>query len=167
MNDPLTVEGVPALIHDYFKARLATPHVQLDIEVDLNSDHPKPPGIRSWLGTEDVDGPATEFDQRISRCNELTNYALLWGSAPDDAHLIHGSMHGRFDGNQRIRHSWLVLRRGDVRLVWEPITALWHNMDAWYEYARAWDEREYVKRQVQQMTLATRHFGPWHESRYP
>jgi hypothetical protein len=138
---------------------------KLHMEVSSNGELA---GVKDLLGTAFANGErSVRFEDRLTRCNELTNFALVFGEAPDACRLIHGSMHGRFEGNQRIAHSWLILRTVHADLVWEPATALWHMKDEWYKYARAWDEREYTKAQATQLTRATEHYGPWHESRYP
>lgn len=125
-------------------------------------------GIKDFLGTTRANGePSIRFEDRITRCNELANFALLFGDAPDHCRLIHGSMHGPFDGNERMRHAWLLLRTEHAELAWEPTTSLWHIKEEWYAYARVWEEREYVKRQAQTLMNRTGHYGPWHESRYP
>lgn len=138
------------------------------VDVEILDKDGSPPGIRDYCGTDLVGGePANVFEDRLTRCNELTNYALLFGSAPDGTRLVHGSIHGRYEGNERIQHSWLIVRTDMGQLVWEPITHLWYDKEAWYEYARAWEEREYAKRQAEILTAQSGHYGPWHESRYP
>lgn len=138
----------------------------VDVEV-LDKDQ-SPMGIRDYCGTERVgDEPADVFKDRLTRCNELTNYALLWGDAPEATRLVHGSIHGPYEGTERIQHSWLVTKTSRGELVWEPITHLWYDKEAWYAYARAWDEREYTRRQTWELTMSSGHYGPWHESRYP
>lgn len=136
----------------------------IDVEV-IGEDAPY--GVRDFCGTERVDNDTQVFDNRLTRCNELTNYAMLWGDAPAGARLIHGSIHGRYEGNERIQHSWLIIRTSRGEMVWEPITHLWYDKEAWYDYARAWEEREYTAASVKALTKSSGHYGPWHESSYP
>lgn len=125
-----------------------------------------PLGIRHLLGTEIVgEDPADTFEKRSGRCFELSAYAIAYGTAPTKANLVHGSMHGPFEGNQRISHAWLVLP-GD--LVWEPYSACVYDKDAWYKSSRAWDEVSYTQMQARINILALRNFGAWHTGqRYP
>jgi hypothetical protein len=136
------------------------------VEVDVDAGGVRPVGIRDLYGTEAVDGPSKTFDDRITRCYEISNYALLFGTAPSIARLIHGSIHGQ-DAPERIGHAWLVITTRVVDLVWEPITGLVHLKDEWYEFARARDEREYLKHVAARTTQMTGHYGRWHDSRYP
>ena len=137
------------------------------VDVEAIDKQGAPLGIRDFCGTESVDDDTTVFENRLTRCNELTNYAMNWGDVPEGTRLIHGSIHGRYEGNERIQHSWLIVKTSQGDLVWEPITHLWYEKEAWYQYARAWDEREYTAKQVQQLTTLSGHYGPWHDSRYP
>ena len=122
----------------------------------------------SWeydlLGTERAsDEPSESFEDRLTRCYELSAYALLFGSAPKGSKLVHGSMHGP-GGKQRIGHGWLRLPGGKV---WEPITARVYDEQQWMTYADAKVERVYTRAQASDRVFWSGVWGRWHESRWP
>lgn len=132
------------------------------LEVVLRRVH-GPEGVKEFFGTENVDGQSKTFDQRISRCYELAVWALVMGTAPKGAKLVHGTIHGPF-ARRRIGHGWLRLPGGKV---WEPITAKVYNEAQWVEYAAAKVERVYPKTQARMQLVLTENFGRWHKSRHP
>lgn len=124
-----------------------------------------PFGVHNLFGTGEAgDESSSEFSQRLSRCYELAGHALAFGTAPEDSMLVHGSMHGRMEGTQRIGHAWLILP-GD--LVWEPITALIHDKAEWEDWTRARAEKSYTKLYLAKMLVARGDWGRWHNSKYP
>lgn len=126
-----------------------------------------PMGVRDFMGTELANGEKSfSLQERLTRCNELCNWAILEGPRLDSVRLVHGTIHGRYNDVQRIRHAWLLLHTPFVDICWEPATRLWYEKEPWYEWARAWDEREYTRAQVIELTRTSGHYGPWHESRY-
>jgi hypothetical protein len=138
------------------------------LNVELAGTGDGPVGIKDLLGTEWANGiDSSEFKSRGGRCYELSNYAMLFGDAPDFCRLVHGSIHGPYEGNERIAHAWLLARTPLRQMVWEPYRACWYDMHEWYRWSRAWDEREYAYVQVRNRTQYSGHFGPWHESGYP
>lgn len=105
-----------------------------------------------------------DFDSRRGRCFELTAHALAFGSAPDDALLIHGSWHGP-GAKQRIRHSILVLKGGRV---WEPTRARLYSDFNEFAWWADWEiEHAYGKDRLMTMLAGSGHYGPWTESEWP
>lgn len=134
----------------------------MTIEV-LVSEGGRPSGIREWFGTDVIEGETlTVFERRLSRCYELAAVAFV--STSDSALLIHGSMHGPHEDNQRIAHAWLQLNE---KLLWEPITACVYDAVEYSQYARLWEERRYDIHVAARLIQSSNHLGPWHESRYP
>jgi len=122
-----------------------------------------PPGVKDLMGTAQVDGPSSTFDERIGNCYELGAYALTLGTAPKGTKLVHGTMHGP-QAERRISHCWLRLPGGKL---WEPITAKVYDEADWTDYADAKVERVYTKVEASKMLVRTGHYGKWHRSRYP
>jgi hypothetical protein len=123
-----------------------------------------PVGIRDYLGTDHMIGeePMLTFEARLKNCYHIAGYALAFDSAPESARLVHGSWHGP-KAEERIGHAWL--EHGP--LIWEPIYAAWFDGEALRRYARMWDEATYDKPTAKRMIGSWRHWGRWHESRYP
>jgi hypothetical protein len=122
----------------------------------------------TYFGTDFLnreDEPAYDYSTRKSRCYELACQALVWGTAPKDSFLIHGSMDGHLpDGIGRIGHAWLELPNGKI---WEPIMGdLFESWTDWQIWADAQTERRYTLARVQRYITATRTFGPWQPTKY-
>jgi hypothetical protein len=120
--------------------------------------HPDVLRHKPFFGTEEVEGDS----RRNGRCYELSCYALLFGSAPRDAILVHGSIHGPKADNERIAHSWLELPNGKV---WEPFTRLVYRN--WAEYADAREERRYTRAEAARKVKETESWGCWHDTEWP
>lgn len=124
-----------------------------------------PKGVEEMFGTAnaDPDEPARTFDERLRRCYELAAQALMFGTAPKGAKLVHGTMRGP-RATRRIGHAWLRL---PGHKVWEPINAKVYDEAEWVAYARARVDRIYTKTQTGRMLVLKGHYGRWHESRHP
>lgn len=109
-----------------------------------------------WIGDEE----ARTLDQRLGRCYELAAFALALGSAPRDAHLVHGSVHA-LPAPVRIKHAWLELPDGHV---WEPARAhVWHGT-SWWTYARPVIDVRYTVAEARRRIIDAGHWGPWETS---
>lgn len=123
--------------------------------------------LSTYFSTEtyDASDPARTYDERRTRCYELAAAALVFGSAPRESLLVHGSIDGHLPGGLgRIGHAWLELPSG---MVWEPITGdLYRNRGAWQHFADAQAERAFSR--VHAMGLMNQHgtFGPWFPTKY-
>lgn len=127
-------------------------------------ESPEPDSIHDYLGTEDANGePSNSIDLRLKRCYELAGCCVLSGKAPQGSSVVHGSWHGP-GAPQRIGHAWVRLPLG---LIWEPIRGNVFLEREFYEWTRAWDEREYAFNALATMVMSHNDFGRWHESRYP
>lgn len=123
-----------------------------------------PAGRKDLMGTGEAnDEPSLLHEDRRHRCYELAGYALLFGSAPADAKLVHGTV-GRTESADadRIGHAWLLLADGRV---WEPTSARIYPSE-WLAWAGARTERIYTRREAQLAVIRHEHYGRWHESRY-
>lgn len=111
-----------------------------------------------YYDTEEVAGVARRTErQRAGRCYELAGYALLLGSAPSDATLIHGSIEGF--GLPRIGHAWLLLNAdGDV---WEPMQARVWPGRIWQAMAQPEVHGTYDRDELAAAALEHGHWGPW------
>lgn len=120
----------------------------------------EPVGVLDFLGTVNANGePSLTFAQRHQRCFELATFAVVFGTAPRDAQLVHDSWHGP-GAPARIPHAWVLLADGSV---WEPIRArLYADRAAWYHWTAARDEVAYAGPLAQRLTLQHQHYGPWH-----
>ena len=117
-----------------------------------------------WFGTDLMIGeePSTRYDDRKGRCYELAGYAVVFGTAPEGSVLVHGTMHGPYEDNERIGHAWVVLPNGQV---WEPTLAEVHaSIGAWVGYAAAIAERRYTEREARKMIMRHGTWGCWHET---
>lgn len=132
----------------------------------------EPDSVHDYLGSENANGePSTCMDERLKRCYELAGWTLMMNPRlPNGSTMIHGSWHGP-NAPERIGHAWLKIPGGDNNLkqnmVWEPIRGLFFLEPEFYEWTRAWDEREYTRRVTARMIFDHDDFGRWHESRYP
>lgn len=120
---------------------------------------PPPPSKVDLMGTGDVEGPSVTFEQRRRRCYELAAYALVFGSAPADALLVHGSIDGGPGTLGRIGHAWLRLPGGRI---WEPINARTYEPD-WTEWSQAEPEVSYSRASARDLVMAIGTYGPWHD----
>lgn len=117
-----------------------------------------------YYGTENANGDSAHtFNERIGRCFELAAYALVFGSAPAEAQLIHGSMKGPHDSDKRIGHAWLRLPGGQV---WEPIMHLVYQARAWELFAQPQVQYNYSRAEVRRMLFLHEHYGPWATLKY-
>jgi hypothetical protein len=124
-------------------------------------------GIRDYFNTEHVEVDSRDFDQRITRCFELALAAEARFLGTRGGYLVHGSIHGPFEDNERIAHAWVRVRtKSGIDLGWEPITRLVHLQDQWEDAARAREEVAYDNHNAAKMLLVHRHFGPWAKLRY-
>lgn len=106
------------------------------------------------------DEPAETLEQRLTRCYQLAGYALSLGTAPDDAQLVHGTMHAQLPGTERIEHAWLELPN---ETVWEPVSRRLWLSDTWEVFARPIVQRRYTQHQVRLAVLQWHHWGPWED----
>lgn len=137
------------------------------VEVITNADDPNDVALYHLLGSENANGePSALWEQRRHRCYELAGFAFLFGdlAGAKRALLVHGTMHGPYEGNQRIGHAWIEF--GD-RLVWEPVRGLIRDRAEWEAHARPRAERSYAESTARRAVLQSGHYGRWHESRYP
>lgn len=121
----------------------------------------------SLLGTAEPkdEPPARTFQERLKRCYELAGYALLFGDVPEGTLLVHGTIHGPKEDQQRIGHAWLRLPDGTI---WEPITGDIHaSWITWRDFANAKVERTYTEGEARRLVLMDGTWGRWHDSRYP
>jgi hypothetical protein len=113
---------------------------------------------KPFFGTEEVEGDPS----RKGRCYELSCYALVFGTAPPNSILVHGSIHGPDDDMERIAHAWLELPNGKV---WEPYT---HSVYVnWLTFAEPREERRYTRYQAIRMVRQTGTWGAWHDVTWP
>lgn len=111
-----------------------------------------------FFGTEEVAGRSARTEaERAGRCYELAGYALLLGTAPAEAVLVHGSIEGF--GNPRIGHAWLVLP--DMTTVWEPMQGRFWDARVWAAIAHPAVEASFTKLELAERTSETEHWGPW------
>lgn len=112
-----------------------------------------------YYGTEIVCGaPAHTVDERLGRCYSLAGFALIVGNAPHDAILVHGTIHGIFDGMERIGHAWLQLVNGDI---WEPATCNIFTSTTWTIISRPCVVHQYTRYHAFCMIQSSKHWGPW------
>ena len=125
----------------------------------------EPPGRKDLYGTGEAnDEPSLTHEDRRKRCYELACHALIFGSAPADAKLVHGTIDGGYvDGPGRIGHAWLRLADGRI---WEPISAKVYGQE-WMVWADALPERVYTRHEARLAVVRFEHYGRWHESPYP
>ena len=127
------------------------------------------PLYMDYMGTSFASGEfSVGMDARLSRCYELAGYAVLIGDLGDGV-LVHGSIHGRALGCQRIGHGWVLLNvePGEPAQVWEPITGEVYDRDEWYAWARAEDEVLYSKEEAAITMMRDGTWGRWHQSEWP
>lgn len=119
-----------------------------------------PRGRIDLFGSADIPGePAVLGDARRGRCYELAAFALVFGSAPADAVLVHGSIDGGTELG-RFGHAWLRLADGRI---WEPKGATVYPAE-WMEWADARVEVEYTRAEARRMILTHDHWGSWHDA---
>lgn len=113
--------------------------------------------MSEFYGTEEVAGASRRTEaERAGRCYELAGYALLLGTAPAEAILVHGSIEGF--GQPRIGHAWLQVAEDGI---WEPMQGkLWHPL-IWAAIAHPVVEVAYTKRELAEMVSETENWGPW------
>lgn len=99
-------------------------------------------------------------DDRLGKCYELSARAMLFGTAPAGARLVHGSVHHIYV-SRRIDHAWLVLPSG---MVWEPISGNVWIPAAWQHIARAQIDASYTLDELLGIIVTHKHYGPWHIS---
>lgn len=121
---------------------------------------PRPVG-RVWFCAQEP-----EFEARISRCYELAGRAVVMGSAPAGAMLVHGSWHGP-GAPRRIGHAWVEWESEVGPRVWEPITGRIYETEAFYAWTAAEIEVAYTKAEASREMVKSGHFGRWHESPHP
>ena len=120
---------------------------------------------KRWFGTDHMMGeePSTRYEERKGRCYELAGYAVVFGTAPAGSILVHGTMHGPYEDNERSGHAWVVLPGGRV---WEPTLAEIHaTVGDWVGYAAAIAERRYTEREARKLIMATGNWGCWHDTK--
>lgn len=164
MTDDIAQHVDTTLLHSYIALRQGVPPAS---GIDIFSYHDGMQRIKEYLGTEYSEGErAYTQDERSGRCYELACYALA--AVPRIGRLVHGSVHGREEGMQRIGHAWLVITPpgGYAKLLWEPLTASLYLHDEFITWARAWPEVEYGAPDVQRLLRRYMHSGPWQEPRY-
>lgn len=118
-----------------------------------------PPSTLDLYGTGEVEGLSLSFASRKNRCYELAAYALVFGAAPADALLVHGSIDGGEGTLGRIGHAWLRLPGGRI---WEPISYRLYGSE-WTEWSQAQPEVSYSKATARDLIFAVGTFGPWHD----
>jgi hypothetical protein len=112
-----------------------------------------------YFGTERIgDKSLLTVNERAGHCYELAGYALALGKAPDDALLIHGSIHGVLRDVPRIHHAWLVLPTHEV---WEPMQGRRWDIGAWKLVARPLLSEMYTQRSLRRHISEHGTWGPW------
>lgn len=113
-----------------------------------------------FYDTHNANGqPALTWDQRKHRCYQLAAWALVWGTAPSESFLVHGTIHGP-GAPARIAHAWLALPGGGI---WEPTRHRTYVLEASFvHWTAAREEARYNLVQAGRLLHARQHFGPWH-----
>lgn len=116
-----------------------------------------------YFGTDEMDESALTVEERLTRCYELSAYALTIGTAPPDATLVHGTWQHVVYAAKRIGHAWLELPDGHI---WEPISGQIWKREMWNLILNPVEECRYTKDEARNAVMFHRHWGRWHESEY-